>query len=71
MDTLNDRNAEILQHVTARGNVALSNANIRGSFGLRACIVNHLTTDEDIDAVIAEVLPAAEATALHRPRPAQ
>jgi glutamate/tyrosine decarboxylase-like PLP-dependent enzyme len=65
VDTLNDRNAEILRHVTARGNVALSNANIRGSFGLRACIVNHLTTDADIDAVIAEVLTAAEATALH------
>jgi aromatic-L-amino-acid decarboxylase len=68
VDTLNDRNAEILRHVTARGNVALSNANIRGSFGLRACIVNHLTTEADIDAVIAEVLAVAEATALHRPR---
>jgi aromatic-L-amino-acid/L-tryptophan decarboxylase len=61
--TLNHRNAEILRHVTERGNVVLSNANVRGNFGLRACIVNHLTTDADIAAIIDEVITGAEATA--------
>jgi aromatic-L-amino-acid/L-tryptophan decarboxylase len=62
-ETLNDRNAEILRHVTRRGRVWLSNASIRGAFGLRACITNHRTTDDDIHAVVEEVLAAAEQTA--------
>jgi hypothetical protein len=36
------------------------NATIRGRFALRACIVNHRTTEKDIDAVIEEVLAAAK-----------
>jgi aromatic-L-amino-acid decarboxylase len=59
-DTLNTRNAEILRRVDARGNAALSNATIHGRFGLRACIVNHLTTDDDVEAIVKEVLAAAE-----------
>jgi aromatic-L-amino-acid/L-tryptophan decarboxylase len=62
-DALDQRNAEILRDVTERGNVALSNANVRGRFALRACIVNHLTTDADIAAIVDEVLAGAEATA--------
>ena len=46
-----------------RGQVWLSNASIRGTFGLRACITNHRTTDDDIRAVLEEVLAAAEETA--------
>src|SRR4029077_4273624 len=42
-DKLDGRNAAILQRVGARGHVAISNATIRGQFGLRACIVNHRT----------------------------
>lgn len=60
---LNRRNAEILRDVTKRGRVVLSNANIRGAFGLRACIVNHRTTDDDVAAVVEEVLAAARQTA--------
>jgi aromatic-L-amino-acid decarboxylase len=60
---LSCRNEEILRHVTKRGSVVLSNANIRGTFGLRACIVNHRTTDDDVRAVVEEVLAAAEETA--------
>jgi glutamate/tyrosine decarboxylase-like PLP-dependent enzyme len=59
-DTLNTWNAEILRRVDARGNAALSNATIRGRFGLRACIVNHLTTDDHVEAIVKEVLAAAE-----------
>jgi aromatic-L-amino-acid/L-tryptophan decarboxylase len=59
-DKLDGRNAEILQRINARGHVAISNATIRGQFGLRACIVNHLTTDDDVAAIVQEVLAAAE-----------
>jgi aromatic-L-amino-acid/L-tryptophan decarboxylase len=37
----------------------LSNADIRGRFALRACITNHRTTDDDVRAVVAEVLGVA------------
>ena len=60
---LDRRNAAILGEVSRRGHVYLSNASIRGAFALRACIVNHRTTDADIAAVVAEVLAAAAATA--------
>jgi hypothetical protein len=33
---------------------------LQGKFCLRACIVNHLTKETDIDAVIPEVLAAAQ-----------
>jgi len=36
---------------------------LHGQFCLRACIVNHLTKDSDIDAVVPEVLAAAEEVA--------
>lgn len=57
---LNQRNEEILQRVVKRGRVLLSNATIHGTFALRACVVNHRTTDDDIAAVITEVLAAAQ-----------
>ena len=40
-----------------------SNASIRGAFALRACIVDHRTTDADMAAVAEEVAAAAAATA--------
>jgi aromatic-L-amino-acid/L-tryptophan decarboxylase len=55
------RNAAILAEVLRRGRVYLSNASVRGAFALRACIVNHRTTDADIAAVVDEVLAAAAA----------
>jgi len=57
--TLNARNAEILQRVIREGRVYLSNASIRGAFALRACFVNHRTTDADVEAIIAAVSAAA------------
>jgi aromatic-L-amino-acid/L-tryptophan decarboxylase len=59
---LNDRNDEILRRVNERGRVWLSNASIRGASGLRACITNHRTTDDDVRAIVEEVLAAAEST---------
>ena len=58
-DELNRRNAAILKRVVQRGRVYLSNATLLGKFCLRACIVNHRTTAEDVDSVMPEVLAAA------------
>ena len=52
-------NQELLLRVVRRGRVFLSNATLRGRFALRACLVNHRSTDADVDAVVAEVLAAA------------
>lgn len=55
----NEFNLRLLKKVLSRGNVYLSNAELKGKFCLRACVVNHLTTDADIDRVIPEVMAAA------------
>jgi len=57
-ETVDERNAELLDRVNRRGRVYLSNATIAGRFVLRACITNHRTTDADVTAVIEEVLAA-------------
>jgi glutamate/tyrosine decarboxylase-like PLP-dependent enzyme len=62
-EELDPRNAAILREVLRRGRVCLSNASIHGAFALRACIMNHRTSDADIAAVVGEVLAAAAATA--------
>jgi glutamate/tyrosine decarboxylase-like PLP-dependent enzyme len=53
-------NTELLQRIVARGRVYLSNAVLEGRFCLRACIVNHRTRGADVDAVVPEVLAAAQ-----------
>ncbi len=60
---LNGLNTEILARIIKRGNVYLSNATIHSKFSLRACIVNHRTTDSDIDKITAEVLATAKEVA--------
>jgi len=55
----NQFNLELLSKIVGRGNVYLSNAELKGKFCLRACIANHLTTDADIDRVVPEILMAA------------
>lgn len=52
-------NAAILRRVIARGRVYLSNATIDDQFALRACFVNHRTTEEDVRAIVSEVIAAA------------
>ncbi|MGC2448717.1 MAG: aminotransferase class V-fold PLP-dependent enzyme [Candidatus Sulfotelmatobacter sp.] len=59
-EELNRLNLEVLTRVINRGRVYLSNASIDGKFCLRACIVNHRTTDVDVDSVVPEVLAAAK-----------
>lgn len=53
-------NRAILDRVVGRGRVYLSNAKIRDTFALRACIVNHRTTKDDIGAILDEVLASAK-----------
>jgi glutamate/tyrosine decarboxylase-like PLP-dependent enzyme len=55
-DKLDDVNREILRRVVRRGRVFLSNATIQGKFALRICVVNHRSTQADLDEVIGEVL---------------
>ena len=49
-------NLRILTNVLRRGRVYFSNATIGGRFALRACIVNHRTTQADVEAVVEEVI---------------
>lgn len=53
-------NQTILKRVIQRGRVYLSNATIHGQFALRACFMNHRTTEQDVNAIVEEVLAAAE-----------
>jgi glutamate/tyrosine decarboxylase-like PLP-dependent enzyme len=53
-------NAAILRRVIERGRVYLSNASLGGRFVLRACFVNHRTTEEDVAQIVPEVLAAAD-----------
>jgi len=53
---LNRLNTELLNRLTKRGRVYLSNASIGAKFCLRACIVNHRTKDSDVEDVVREVL---------------
>jgi glutamate/tyrosine decarboxylase-like PLP-dependent enzyme len=48
---LNQLNAELLLRLQRSGEAFLSNAVVRGTFLLRACIVNFRTTLEDIEAL--------------------
>jgi len=56
---LNQVNLAVLRRVNQRGRVYLSNAMVDSNFCLRACVVNHRTTDSDIQEVVSEVLTAA------------
>jgi glutamate/tyrosine decarboxylase-like PLP-dependent enzyme len=59
-EDLNRFNAALLKRIAERGRIYLSNASLHGKFCLRACIVNHRTTDADVDCVVPEVLAAAK-----------
>ncbi len=53
-------NEAILKRVIARGRVYISNATINGHFALRACFVNHRTTEHDVRTIVSEVIAAAD-----------
>ncbi|MGE5114458.1 MAG: pyridoxal phosphate-dependent decarboxylase family protein [Acidobacteriaceae bacterium] len=53
-EELNALNAEIVKRSQRAGRVFFSNAVIHGKFALRACIVNHRTTQKDVEEVVRE-----------------
>jgi len=53
-------NEAILKRVIERGRVYLSNATLGRRFVLRACFVNHRTTELDVAQIVPEVLAAAQ-----------
>jgi len=53
-------NEAILKRVIERGRVYLSNATLGRRFVLRACFVNHRTTEMDVAEIVPEVLAAAQ-----------
>lgn len=59
---VDEENARLLDRVNRRGRVCLSNATVHGHDALRACITNHRTQDDDVRAVVDEVLAAAADT---------
>jgi glutamate/tyrosine decarboxylase-like PLP-dependent enzyme len=66
-------NQTILKQVIARRRVFISNASLRQHFALRACIVNHRAREEDVEAIMQEVMAAASdlhaAGRVHPPSP--
>jgi hypothetical protein len=42
------------------GSSYLSNARVRGKFGLRGCVLNYRTTAEDMERLFEDVRHAAE-----------
>jgi aromatic-L-amino-acid decarboxylase len=66
---LNELNEELLHRVKTSGELFLSNAVVRGTFLLRACIVNFRTSLPDVGAVPGIVVRLGEETdRLLRPR---
>jgi aromatic-L-amino-acid decarboxylase len=53
-------NRSILSEVVRRGRVYISNAVVHNKSALRACVVNHRTTGEDVRSIVSEVLSAAD-----------
>jgi glutamate/tyrosine decarboxylase-like PLP-dependent enzyme len=56
---LDRHNAAVLKRLIERGRVYLSNASLDGRFALRACFVNHRTSEADVAAIVPEVLAAS------------
>jgi glutamate/tyrosine decarboxylase-like PLP-dependent enzyme len=56
LDALNER---ILVDLQRAGSTYLSNATVRGRFGLRGCVLNYRTTKEDMRKVLEDVRQAA------------
>jgi aromatic-L-amino-acid decarboxylase len=58
-ERLNDLNRTLMLRVQQGGRSYLSNATIGSRFALRACIVNHRTTEADLVALLDEIRLAA------------
>jgi aromatic-L-amino-acid/L-tryptophan decarboxylase len=56
LDALNER---VLVEVQRSGASYLSNAQVRGQFALRGCVLNYRTTEADLDRLVEDVRAAA------------
>lgn len=63
----NALNRSILDEVVRRGRVYISNAMVDNTFALRACVVNHRSTEDDVRFVVSEVLAAANEISKENP----
>lgn len=54
-EKLNHLNQRLLETVQLSGKAFLSSTTIRGTFCLRACVINHRSTEEDIDFLATHV----------------
>jgi glutamate/tyrosine decarboxylase-like PLP-dependent enzyme len=54
-EDLNARNRQLMLDVQLGGRAYLSNAMIGDAFALRACIVNHRTTEDDLRVLLDEI----------------
>src|SRR5262245_39564123 len=57
---LNQLNKRLLEAVQLGGNAFLSSTTINGTFCLRACVINHRSTEQDIDFLVAHVRQTGE-----------
>lgn len=57
---LNQLNERILLDLQRGGRTYLSNATVNGRFGLRGCVLNYRTTEEDIQRVLEDVRAAGQ-----------
>jgi glutamate/tyrosine decarboxylase-like PLP-dependent enzyme len=63
-EQLNQLNKRLLGAVQLGGNAFLSSTTINGAFCLRACVINHRSTEEDIDFLVAHVRQTGESLLL-------
>src|SRR5205823_656496 len=54
-ERLNHFNKRLLEAVQLSGNAFLSSTTIQGTFCLRACVINHRSTEQDVDALLAQI----------------
>jgi glutamate/tyrosine decarboxylase-like PLP-dependent enzyme len=51
-ERLDELNRRLVRRIQLGGDAFLGGTLVRGRYAVRACIVNHLTTDEDVEAVL-------------------
>src|SRR5262249_5600524 len=54
-EKLNQLNKRLLEVVQLGGDAFLSSTTIHGAFCLRACVINHRSTEQDVDFLVAHV----------------
>ncbi len=57
---LDDFNCRLLESVQLGGRAFLSGTTVRGTFSLRACIVNHRSTEADVDFLVEHIRQVGE-----------